>query len=64
MPQNNADPENPPLTRQEVWGSGRKQILARIAAYKGKDPAQSAKLTPEQDIHAARGEILFGAFAT
>jgi uncharacterized DUF497 family protein len=50
------DPDNPPLTGKEVWGSGREQILKRIAAHKAKyaaRQAQQAKSQPPADQDAA-----------
>jgi len=44
MPLSSDDPDNPPLTGREVWGSGRAQIAKRIAAHKAKYAARQAQL--------------------
>jgi uncharacterized DUF497 family protein len=49
------DPDNPPFTGKEVWGSGRAQILKRIAVHKAKYAARQAqaKSQPPADQEAA-----------
>lgn len=40
------DPDNPPLTGKEAWGSGQAQIMARVAAYEAKVAARNEPEMP------------------